>query len=322
MAVGGEGGNRAVIAAFVGNSVVAVIKFIAFLLTRSSAMLAESIHSVADAGNQALLLLGGRQARKAADEEHQFGYGRERYFWSFVVALVLFVLGSAFALYHGIEKVLHPHEVDNFGVALVVLGLGIVIEAFSFRTAIVESIPLKGDLSWWQFIRRARVPELPVVLLEDLGAQLGLVFAFVAVVLGQVTGNWVWDGIGSLAIGVLLGVIAIILIIEMRSLLIGEGARPADMAKITRAIGTSPSVVKIIHLRTQHLGPEELLVGAKLAFDPALDLAGLAEAVDGVERAIRAEVPYARPMYIEPDLLRTEEQIRAVESLPPRSELR
>ena len=314
MAVGGDGGNKAVIAAFFGNSTIAVIKFIAFLLTRSSAMLAESIHSVADAGNQALLLLGGRQARKLADEEHPFGYGRDRYFWSFVVALVLFVLGSAFALYHGIDKVRHPHEVENFGVALVVLGLGIVIEAYSFRMAIVASIPLKGDLSWWQFIRRARVPELPVVLLEDLGAQLGLMFAFIAVVLGQVTGNWVWDGVGSLAIGILLGIIAIILIIEMRSLLIGEGARPADMTKIVRAIEGSPGVVRIIHLRTQHLGPEELLVGAKLAFDPSLDVASLSVAVNGVEAAVRAEVPYARPMYIEPDLLRSEAELVPDES--------
>ncbi|MGB5760333.1 MAG: cation diffusion facilitator family transporter [Acidimicrobiales bacterium] len=319
MAVGGEAGNRAVIAALIGNTTIAIVKFIAFALTRSSSMLAEAVHSVADAGNQALLLLGGRQAKKAADEEHQFGYGRERYFWSFVVALVLFVLGSAFALYHGYDKVRHPHEVDNFGIALGVLAVAIVIEAFSFRTAIVESIPLKGDLTWWQFIRRSRVPELPVVLLEDLGAQIGLVFAFVAVVLGRITGNWVWDGIGSLAIGVLLGIIAVILIIEMRSLLIGEGARPGEMAKIRGAIENAPGVERIIHLRTQHLGPEELLVGAKLVFDGSYDVTQLSAAVDGVEAAVRAVVPYARPMYIEPDLLRDEATLRSGEALaqPP-----
>lgn len=314
MAVGGDGGNKAVLAALLGNSTIAVIKFIAFLLTRSSSMLAESVHSVADAGNQALLLLGGRQAKKEADDEHQFGYGRERYFWSFVVALVLFVLGSAFALYHGIDKIRHPHEVENFGIALGVLALGIVIEGFTFRTAIVASIPLKGNLSWWQFIRRSRVPELPVVLLEDLGAQVGLIFAFIAVVLGRVTGNWVWDGVGSLAIGILLGVIAIILIIEMRSLLIGEGARPSEMVKLREAMESAPGVERIIHLRTQHLGPEELLVGAKLVFDPSFDVAQLSEAVNGVEDAVRAVVPYARPMYIEPDLLRDEASIRAREA--------
>lgn len=316
MAVGGEGGSKAVLAAFFGNSAIAVIKFIAFLITRSSSMLAESVHSVADAGNQGLLLLGGRQAKKIADDEHQFGYGRERYFWSFVVALVLFVLGSAFALYHGVDKIRHPHAVDNFGVALGVLAVAIVIEAYSFRAAIVESIPLKGDLSWWQFIRRSRIPELPVVLLEDLGAQVGLVIAFVAVLIGQFTGNWVWDGIGSLAIGVLLGVIAIILIIEMRSLLIGEGARPGEMMKLRSAIENTPGVERLIHLRTQHLGPEELLVGAKLVFDPTYDVAELSAAVDRVEAEVRAVVPYARPMYIEPDLLRDDAALRADEPLP------
>lgn len=305
MAAGGEHSNRAVVAAFLGNSAVAAVKFVAFILTRSSSMLAESIHSVADAGNQALLLLGGRQARKVADDEHQFGYGRERYFWSFVVALVLFVLGSAFALYEGIERVRHPHEVENFGVALVVLGIGIVIEGFTFRAAVVASRPHKGDLTWWQFIRRSRIPELPVVLLEDLGAQIGLAFAFVAVLIGHFTGNWVWDGIGSLAIGVLLGAIAIVLIIEMRSLLIGEGARPSEMAKIIEAIESTPGVVDLIHLKTQHLGPEELLVAAKVAFEPSFDVAGLAAAVDAVEASVRREVPHARPMYIEPDLLRS-----------------
>jgi cation diffusion facilitator family transporter len=316
MAVGGEGGNKAVIAALLGNSAIAVAKFVAFLLTRSSSMLAESVHSVADAGNQALLLLGGKQAKKDADDEHQFGYGRERYFWSFVVALVLFVLGSAFALYHGVEKVLHPHEVENFGLALIVLGFAFIIETFTLRTAVVESIPFKGELTWWQFIRRSRVPELPVVLLEDLGALMGLGIAFIAVLIGQITGNWVWDGIGSLAIGLLLGVIAIILIIEMRSLLIGEGARPADMAKIRSAIQNTPGVERIIHVRTQHLGPEELLVGAKIVFDPASDVAGLSAAVNQVEADVRAVVPYARPMYIEPDLMRSEAELRADESLP------
>ena len=292
------------LAAFFGNTAVAVTKFIAFLLTRSSSMLAESIHSVADAGNQALLLLGARQARKVADDEHQFGYGRERYFWSFVVALVLFVLGSAFATYHGIEKILHPHPIDNVGVALVVLAIGLVIESYAFRTAIREARPRKGDLSWWQYIRRERMPELPVVLLEDLGAQAGLTIAFVCILIAEFFDAPVWDGIGSLAIGILLGVIAIILIIEMRSLLIGEGARPQDMVKIRSAVVSVPHVRELVHLRTQHLGPDELLVGAKIVFDTELSVPELAGAIDAVEAAIRADVPHARPMYIEPDLLR------------------
>ena len=310
MAAGGHG-SKAVVAALIGNSGIAVAKFIGFLVTRSSSMLAESIHSVADAGNQALLLLGGRQARKEADDEHQFGYGRERYFWSFVVALILFALGSAFAVYEGIEKIRHPHEIDNFGVALGILGFAIVLEAWSFRTAVVESIPLKGDLSWFQFIRRSRTPELPVVLLEDFGAQTGLVIAFLAITISQVFDAPVWDGIGTLSIGILLGAIAIFLVIEMRSLLIGEGATRKDMAKIVDAINSAPHVTHLIHIRTQHIGPEELLIGAKVAFESSLSVEALASAVDEVEAAIRARVPYARPVYIEPDLLRDEAQLRA-----------
>ncbi|MDH3680962.1 MAG: cation diffusion facilitator family transporter [Acidimicrobiia bacterium] len=311
MAVGGEHGSKAVVAALIGNTGIAIAKFIGFGITRSSSMLAESIHSVADAGNQGLLLLGGRQAKKEADDEHQFGYGRERYFWSFVVALILFTLGSAFAVFEGIDKIRHPHEIDNFGVALVILGFGICLEAWSFRTAIVESIPLKGDLSWWQFIRRSRTPELPVVLLEDLGAQIGLVIAFVAILISEVFDAPIWDGIGTLSIGLLLGVIAIILVIEMRSLLIGEGATERDMDKILAAIDDAPGVDHLIHIKTQHIGPDELLIGAKIEFDNDLTVGELAAAVNGVEEAIRAEVPYARPIYIEPDLLREEAAIRA-----------
>ena len=228
MAAGGEHGNKAVVAALMGNTGIAVAKFIGFGITRSSAMLAEAVHSTADAGNQALLLLGGHQAKKEADEEHQFGYGRERYFWSFVVALILFALGSAFAVYEGIKKIREPHPIESFGIALAILALALCLESWSFRTAIKESIPLKGRLSWWQFIRRSRAPELPVVLLEDFGAQTGLIIAFVAILISRIFDAPIWDGIGTLCIGLLLGVIAIILMIEMRSLLIGEGAHADD----------------------------------------------------------------------------------------------
>lgn len=309
MAAGGEHGKKAVIAALLGNTGIAIAKFIGFAITRSSSMLAEAVHSTADAGNQALLLLGGHQAKKEADDEHQFGYGRERYFWSFVVALILFALGSAFAVYEGIKKIRNPHAIDSFGVALAILGLALCLEAWSFRTAVKESIPLKGKLSWWQFIRRSRTPELPVVLLEDLGAQAGLVIAFVAILISQIFDAPIWDGIGTLSIGLLLGVIAVILVIEMRSLLIGEGARVEDMKKIKDAITSADHVEHLIHIRTQHLGPEELLVGAKIAFDPTLTVAELAAAVDGVEAAIRSQVSYATPIYIEPDLLRHEHAI-------------
>jgi len=296
------GSSKAVIAALLGNLAIAVAKFAAFLATGSSSMLAESIHSMADSGNQGLLLWGGKAARREADERHQFGFGRERYFWSFVVALVLFVVGAGFAIYEGIEKIRHPHAVTNVWIALGVLAFAIVVEGYSFRMAVKESRPLKGRLSWWQFIKRSRTPELPVVLLEDFGAQVGLVFAFVAVSISHWAHAPVWDGIGTLAIGVLLLVIAVVLVVEMRSLLIGEGADDEDMAKIRAAIESAPNVERLIHIRTQHLGPEELLVAAKVDFSDGLLTEQLAAAIDEVERRVRAEVPYAMPMYIEPAL--------------------
>lgn len=300
MAAGGS--SKAVLAAMAANGGIAVAKFIGFALTRSSSMLAEAIHSVADTSNQALLLFGGKQAVKRADDEHQFGYHRERYFWSFVVALVLFGLGGGFAIYEGILKIIEPHKVDRVGIALGILAFGILLEGWSFRTAIREARPLRKGQTWWQFIRRTRHPELAVVLLEDLGAQIGLIIAFIAVGSSHYFEMPIFDGIGTLIIGLLLLGIAMILIIEMRSLLIGEGAQKGEMQKIRDAINSSPSVNKIIHLRTQHLGPEALLVGAKVVFDQSLEMAEVAAAINDVETRVRAVVPHARPMFVEPGL--------------------
>jgi cation diffusion facilitator family transporter len=297
------GGTRAIVAAFVANLGIAIAKFAAFLFTGSASMLSESIHSLADTGNQGLLLLGGRRSQRVADEAHQFGYGRERYFWAFVVALVLFSLGSLFSIFEGIDKIRHPHTIESLRWAFVVLGVSIALEAFSFRTARHEAAPAKGNRSWWDYIRRAKAPELPVVLLEDLGALIGLCLAFSALVVAEVTDDARWDGVGTLSIGVLLGVIAIVLAVEMKGLLVGESAGPEDMAAIVTAIGSSPDVVRLIHIRTQHLGPEELLVGAKIQFREGLTLPELARAIDDVEDRMRAVVPIARPSYIEPDIL-------------------
>jgi cation diffusion facilitator family transporter len=305
--VAAKGGTRAIVAAFLANLGIAIAKFIGFLITASASMLSESIHSTADAGNQGLLLLGQRRSRRAADTEHSFGYGRERYFWSFVVALVLFSLGSLFSIVEGLEKVRHPHEIESVGVALVILGVAIVLEGYSFRTAIHEARPHKMGLSWPRYIREAREPELPVVLLEDLGALVGLVFAFSALIIAEATGDAMWDGIGTLGIGILLGFIAIVLAIEMKGLLIGESATGENVRKIEEAINSSADVQRLIHLRTQHLGPEELLVGAKIQFKDGLDVQGLARAIDDTEARIRAVVPFARPMYIEPDIFRSSE---------------
>jgi cation diffusion facilitator family transporter len=298
------GSKRAVFAALIANLGIAVAKFGGFAITGSSSMLAEGVHSVADTGNQLLLLLGGKRAKKSPTAEHPFGYGRERYFWAFVVSIVLFALGSVFALFEGIEKLLHPHEIESPGVAIAILLVAVVLEAFSFRTAVRESNPLRGTASWPQFIRRSKAPELPVLLLEDAGALIGLVLALTCLLLAVVTGSAIWDGIGSSLIGLLLGAIAIVLATEMKSLLIGESASDDDVRAIDRAIDGAPSVVGLIHLRTEHLGPEELLVGAKIEFDPTLSLPELAVSIDDVESRIRAAVPSARVIYLEPDVAR------------------
>ena len=300
-----SGSTRAIMAALFANAGIAVAKFVGFLITQSSSMLAESLHSVADTSNQALLLFGQRQARREATSLHQFGYGRSRFFYSFVVALVLFTLGAIFAIYEGIHKIGHPEPLRAPLVAIGILMVAIGLESYSFRTAMVESKPLKGNGTWWEFIRRSRNPELPVVLLEDTGALLGLLFALGGVGLTMLTGDPVWDGVGTLFIGVLLGVIAVILMVEMHSLLIGEGATGEELAAIEAALAATEQVDRVIHLRTQYLGPEEMLVGAKIALTRHTDLATVAAAIDAAEAAVRAAVPAARVIYLEPDLDRT-----------------
>lgn len=297
---GGGHGTKAILAALIANLGIAVAKFAGFLITGSSSLLAEAGHSLADTTNQGLLLLGGKQAKKDEDEAHEFGYGSARYFWSFVVALILFSLGSLFAIYEGISKLQHPHEVEKPWVAIGILGLAIALEAYSFRTAIKESIPLKGKQSWFSFIRTAKVPELPVLLLEDSGALMGLVIALGAIGLTLTTGNADFDAYGTLLIGVLLGVIAIILIIEMKSFLIGESASPQAKKAIRTAICSHPNVSRFIHARTVHLGPEDLLVTTKVEMDSALSFSEVARTIDEIEARIRSAVPDARLIYVEP----------------------
>jgi cation diffusion facilitator family transporter len=299
-----EGSIRAILAAFLANLGTAIAKFVAFLFTGAASILAESIHSVADTGNQALLALGGRRGRQAPTAAHPFGFGRERYFWAFLVAVVLFTLGSLFALFEGYEKLRHPHAIESPAWAFGALLVAMALESWSLRTAIHEADKVRAGLSWWAFIRRSKSPELPVVLLEDVGALLGLGFALVGVSLAVVTGESRFDAVGSVAIGLLLGVIAVTLGIEMRSLLIGEAASQAEVAAIGAALIDGPAVRRQIHLRTLHLGPDELLVGAKVEFDPALSLAEAAEAIDEAERRVRAVVSSARIIYLEPDCYR------------------
>lgn len=304
MATGGS--KRAIIAAMVANFGIAVAKFAGFLFTLSSSLLAESIHSLADTGNQVLLLLGGKRATLAPTRLHQFGFGRERYFWAFVVSIILFSLGSMFAIYEGVEKVLHPHPLDSPSWAIGILLFSILLESNSFRTAIVEARHVKGTSSWSSYIRRSKSPELPVVLLEDAGALFGLVFALIAVSVAAATGNGVWDGVGSITIGALLGVIAVVLAVEMKSLLIGESASPEDEHSIETAIVRAPSVQRLISLRTEHIGPDDILVAAKVEFDQSLTMAQLAGIIDATEAQIRSAVPSASRIFLEPDVVRPE----------------
>ncbi|WP_028850048.1 cation diffusion facilitator family transporter [Thermocrispum municipale] len=297
-----EGSTKAIIAALLANAGIATAKFIGAAITGSSSMLAEGVHSVADTTNQGLLLLGQRTAKRRATTQHPFGFGRDRYFWSFIVALMLFSLGSLFALYEGVEKLIEPHELESPLVAVAILVVAIVLESLSFRTAIKESTSLKGDATWWQFIRQSRVPELPVVLLEDAGALIGLALALGGVGLTVLTGDPVWDGVGTMGIGVLLGIIAIILVIEMKSLLIGEGSPAEELDTIVRELEADEQVERVIHIKTQYIGPEELLVAAKLALKPRLQLPEVARAIDQAEARVRAKVPAARLIYLEPDL--------------------
>lgn len=298
-------GTTAILAALAANLGIAVTKFIAFLLTQSSSMLAESVHSVADSGNQLLLILGGRRARREADAEHPFGYGRVRYYYAFLVAIVLFTLGGLFALYEAWHKFSDPHPIEGrwWWVPIAVLLAAIVMEGFSLRTAVRESNHVRGNQSWVGFIRTSRSPELPVVLLEDTGALLGLVLALVGVSLTLVTGNGQWDAVGSGSIGLLLVVIAVVLAKETKSMLLGEAATPHDLALVRRAL-LGDGVESVIHLRTMHLGPEELLVAAKLEVPVAATAADVAAAIDAAEARVRAAVPIARLIYLEPDLRR------------------
>ena len=297
-------GTKAVLAAFFANLGIAIIKFVGFAFTGSGAMLAEAVHSVADTGNEFLLLLGGRRARRPATEQHQFGHGRERYFWAFVVALLLFSVGALFSMFDGVEKLLDPHELESPQWAIGILLGAMGLELWSFRTAIHESRKVKGQVSWWRFIRNAKNPELPVVLLEDFAALIGLSLALGAVVAATVTDDSTFDAVGSLAIGGLLAVVAVILAVEMKSLLMGEAADPRVQRKIVDAIEGAECVQRLIHLRTEHIGPDEILVAAKIEFAPQLTIRELADVVNEVEAAVRHDVPEVGPMYLEPDVLR------------------
>lgn len=297
-----EGGTKAIVAALTANFGIAVTKFIAFLVSGSSSMLAESVHSLADSGNQVLLLVGSKRAKRAATPSHPFGYGRERYIYAFMVSIVLFSIGGVFSLYEGVHKLQHPEPIDAAWLPIAVLLIAIGLESFSLRTALKESAEQRQGISVLTFVRRAKAPELPVVLLEDIAALIGLVLALIGVVIAVVTGNGIWDGAGTVAIGVLLVIVALVLGVETKSLLLGEGASVVDADAITAAATNGPEIDGVIHLRSLYLGPDELLVAMKVAVSPSATAGEIAAAIDAVEVRIRAAVPAARVIYIEPDL--------------------
>ena len=296
-----DGGKKAIIAAFSANLGIAIMKFIAFVFTGAASLLAESIHSLADTGNQALLLVGSKRSHRAPTPEHPFGYGPERYFWSFIVALVLFSVGGLFALYEGITKVMDPHHVDNPIWGFIVLSVAIILEGFSLRTAVKETRLIKGDQSYWQFIKNAKFPELPTVLLEDIGALFGLVFALGGLTVATLTDDSRYDAIGSISVGVLLIVIAYILAVEMKSLLIGESVDKEVMTKIRAAILEGDEAKQIIHIKTMHLGPDDILIGVKID-SSGTTLKEVADGINAIEARVRKAVPDVHTLYIEPDI--------------------
>ena len=299
-----EGGTRAIIAALLANLGIAVTKFVAYLISGSTSMLAESVHSLADSGNQVLLIIGGRRAKKTATPEHPFGFGRERYVFAFLVSIILFSVGGVFSIYEGVHKIEHPEPINVPWLPITVLIISIGLESFSLRTALTESADQRRGISILQFVRRAKAPELPVVVLEDIAALVGLTLALFGVGVAVITGNGVWDGIGTVMIGVLLVVVAVLLGIETQSLLVGEGASEEDTEAIRAAAVAGDDVQRIIHMKTLYLGPEELLVAMKVAVTPTQSAATVAAAIDAVEARVRAAVPSARVMYIEPDIYR------------------
>ena len=297
-----EGGMKAVLSALGANLGIAVSKFVAFAFTGSASMLTEGIHSVADSGNQVLLLVGNKRAKQKADEQHNFGYGRRRYVYGFIVAIVLFLIGGVFSLYEGLHKIQHPDDVKDAWLAFVVLGVAIVLEGWSFRTAVKEADRARGRRSLPQFVKAVRQPELPVILLEDFGALIGLAFALFGVTMAVIMDDGRWDGIGALAIGMLLLIIAIFLAFEMSANLVGESALPEEVAAIRLALESTEGVERVIHLRTLHVGPDELLVAAKIAIMHNDTGAEIAADINTAEAAIRSAVPTARYIFLEPDL--------------------
>ena len=296
-----EGSRVAVIAALAANSAIAVAKFIAAAITGSAAMLAEGIHSVADVGNQSMLLWGIGASKREGGTRHPFGRGKEVYFWSFMVAVMLFVGGSVFSISHGIDALRHPHQLENFIISVWVLVGAIVIESFSFIYAIREFNRARGSRSVWRSIRDTKDSALLVVLLEDSAAVTGLFVALAGILITNATGDPTWDAVASIAIGVLLAVVAFVLAYEVKALLVGEAASRRDRAAIRATVLGHPRVEQVGRLLTMHMGPTEILVNLDVDLIDDLSVDQVEETIDDIERAIRVVLPSAQNVFVELD---------------------
>ena len=303
--------KKSVYMALFANTVIAIAKTVAAVVSGSSAMLAEALHSFADTGNQALLLFGMKQAERPADEEHPFGHGKERFFWTFVVAVSLFTLGGGFSIYHGVTGLIEGHEVPDPLIALIVLGVAAVFEGAALRTAWKQFEAKRGGRSVGQALREAKDPEILTVLGEDTAALSGIAVAMLGIVVSNLTGDAVFDAIASYGIGLILVVVAFFLAREMRGLLLGEAATAPTRRRIVDTVTRFDSVDRVIELRTMHVGPQELLVALEVLFDDGLDTDAIEQTIDEIERGIRAAVPEARAIFIEPERARAAAPSRA-----------
>ena len=295
------GTARAILYAFLANGGIAIAKTWAAWITGSGSMLAEAIHSYADTGNQVLLFLGLKQSGKAPDDEHPLGYGKLSYFWSFIVALMLFSLGGLFSIYEGFHKLQHPEPLTQVWIAIAVLAIAIVLETFSLLGCLREINIIRGKRAFRQWLHETRNSELVVVLGEDIGALAGLVLALMFVSLAAVTGNPVYDAIGSICIGLILLIISIFLAMRVRSLLVGRSADPEIQRAIARIIDSDEDIVEVFNVITTQFGPDTLLA-AKIKLKPGIDIEAAVAAINDLERQLKEQVPALKWCFVEPDV--------------------
>ncbi len=294
-----SGSKKVIYAALLGNTLVAATKFVAAAFTGSSAMLSEGIHSLVDTGNQGLLLWGGRQASQPADEQFPFGHGREIYFWSFVVAILIFALGAGFSIYEGIHHLLHPRPINNPVVNYIVLGLAMVFEGGSLWVAAREFAHVKGRRGYFEAVHQGKDPTTFVVLFEDTAAMTGLLIALVGIALGEITGNPAFDGIASILIGVILGVTALWLAYETKSLLIGESADPAIVQAIRECSRELAPVEAVNEVLTTHMGPDFILVNISVDMADQATAGDIEKAIAAFDRRIKSRFPAIKRVFVE-----------------------